>query len=193
MTDRRPLVMVSGEVVGLPSGDKLPISALTSGTPDGTKLIRDDGSLAIPSAAAQTDAHLLGQVIASSVPAKVTGVSTFIQNGGLFDNGGSNNLTIRYIDAATRFVAFEWSVVAREDPEGAGADGTVIINLAVNGVVVVASRCTLPVDASHGGTAAGRLIRLTTLNDVMEIFASRKTGGGNGAIEDVVFSAIALT
>lgn len=33
----------------MPSGDKVPIAAIATGTPDGTKFVRDDGALAVPS------------------------------------------------------------------------------------------------------------------------------------------------
>ena len=32
----------------MPAGDKIPVAALASGTPTGTKFIRDDGVLAVP-------------------------------------------------------------------------------------------------------------------------------------------------
>lgn len=50
MADRRPLVNVAGQLQEMPSGDKVPIAALATGTPDGTKFVRDDGSLAVPTA-----------------------------------------------------------------------------------------------------------------------------------------------
>ena len=49
MADRRPLVNVSGMMQEMPSGDKVPIAAIATGTPDGTKFVRDDGTLAAPS------------------------------------------------------------------------------------------------------------------------------------------------
>jgi hypothetical protein len=48
MTDRRPLVVIAGTTQEMPSGDKVPIAALATGTPDGTKFIRDDGALVTP-------------------------------------------------------------------------------------------------------------------------------------------------
>ena len=48
MADRRPLVNVAGDLKEMPSGDKVPIAALATGTPDGTKFVRDDGTLAVP-------------------------------------------------------------------------------------------------------------------------------------------------
>jgi len=54
MTDRRPIVDVSGRPAEMPSGDKVPIAALASGTPDGTKFIRDDGTLAVPAGGSGT-------------------------------------------------------------------------------------------------------------------------------------------
>lgn len=46
MADIKPLVLYSGEPGQLQSGDKLPISAIASGTADGTKFVKDDGTLA---------------------------------------------------------------------------------------------------------------------------------------------------
>lgn len=48
MANRRPLVLVGGVRKELPNGDTLSISALATGTPDGTKFVRDDGTLAVP-------------------------------------------------------------------------------------------------------------------------------------------------
>jgi hypothetical protein len=48
MADRRPLVTVGGQTQQLPAGDKLPIDAIASGTPTGSKFVRDDGVLAVP-------------------------------------------------------------------------------------------------------------------------------------------------
>lgn len=47
MADRKPLVQVSGQYSEMPSGDKIPIASIASGTPDGTKFVRDDGVLAV--------------------------------------------------------------------------------------------------------------------------------------------------
>lgn len=49
MTDRKPIVQVSGQYAEMPSGDKISISSIATGTPDGTKFVRDDGTLAVPS------------------------------------------------------------------------------------------------------------------------------------------------
>lgn len=49
MTDRKPIVQVSGQYTEMPSGDKISISSIATGTPDGTKFVRDDGTLAVPS------------------------------------------------------------------------------------------------------------------------------------------------
>jgi hypothetical protein len=48
VADRRPLVQIAGRAKELPTTDKLPISAISTGTPDGTKFVRDDGVLAVP-------------------------------------------------------------------------------------------------------------------------------------------------
>jgi hypothetical protein len=48
MADRRPLVQIAGRAKELPTTDKLPISAIATGTPTGTKFVRDDGTLAEP-------------------------------------------------------------------------------------------------------------------------------------------------
>lgn len=50
MADRRPLVNVAGQLQEMPSGDKVPVAAIATGTPDGTKFVRDDGALAVPTA-----------------------------------------------------------------------------------------------------------------------------------------------
>lgn len=50
MADRRPLVNVGGDLKEMPSGDKVPIAAIATGTPDGTKFVRDDGTLVAPTA-----------------------------------------------------------------------------------------------------------------------------------------------
>jgi hypothetical protein len=48
MADKNPVVLNNGEFEVLQAADKLPISAIATGTPDGTKFIRDDGTLATP-------------------------------------------------------------------------------------------------------------------------------------------------
>jgi hypothetical protein len=175
-------------------------TALTTRSPDGTLravTIANDGSLLVDGvpvggasvAVAQASVAGIAQVINSSVDAKVTGASTFIQQGAGFDNGGVDNLTLRYINATPRFVKFDWSCVVREDPAGAGADGTVNVFLGVAGAAIAVAKSTTPVDAIHGGTAAGVFVRSCALNEVFELFANRNTGGGNGAITNVVFTA----
>lgn len=49
MADKKPVVNYSGKLKEIASGDKIPIASLATGTPDGTKFIRDDGVLATPS------------------------------------------------------------------------------------------------------------------------------------------------
>ena len=138
---------------------------------------------------AQTNVSGIVQVINSSTPTKITGVSTFLEDGGNFNNNGINNLTIKYIGASTKFIEFSWHCVVREDPAGAGTDGTVNVHLAVGGVIIAETKSTTPVDAIHGGTASGNFIRSCIQNEVFELFANRDTGGGNGAVTNVVFSA----
>ena len=48
MATRRPLVLYNGLPAELPSGDTMPIATLATGTPNGSKFIRDDGTLAVP-------------------------------------------------------------------------------------------------------------------------------------------------
>jgi len=138
---------------------------------------------------AQTNVAGIAQVIGSSTPVKITGASTFLDQGTSFDNEGSNDLTIRYIAAAAVLIEFTWHCVVREDPNGSGADGEVNIFLAVGGVGIAAAKSTAGLDSNHGSTASGKFIRLTTQNEVFELFADRTSGGGDGAITDVVFSA----
>lgn len=57
MADRKPLVIVGGQVEQLQTGDKLPVSALASGTPDGTKFVADDGTLKSPGASSEAAAN----------------------------------------------------------------------------------------------------------------------------------------
>lgn len=139
---------------------------------------------------AQTSVSGLSQVFGSSVPTKITGASTFLEVGGAFDNGGANDLAIRYIGSATRNCLFAWSVRVREDPAGAGGDGTFVCELRKNGVVISTdTQFTSPVDAAHGGTAAGRFLTPASLNDEFELFGFRLTGGGDAAVQGVAFTA----
>lgn len=48
MADQKPLVQIAGQVQQIPAGDKIPVANLATGTPDGTKFIRDDGVLITP-------------------------------------------------------------------------------------------------------------------------------------------------
>ena len=134
----------------------------------------------------QTNVQGIEQVISSSVPTKILGGSTFLNQGTLLDNGGANDLTIRYIGATPKLLLFEWHVIFRENPAGASSDGTLNIVLAKNGVVIAASNSTGAVDASHGDTASGSFLILANQNDTFDTFASRQSGGGNGAVLDVV-------
>lgn len=43
-----PLKNSSGQISQLQTGDIIPIANLATGTPDGTKFIRDDGTLQVP-------------------------------------------------------------------------------------------------------------------------------------------------
>lgn len=48
MADKKPIVDYLGKQKEIAIGDKIPIANLATGTPDGTKFIRDDGTLASP-------------------------------------------------------------------------------------------------------------------------------------------------
>jgi hypothetical protein len=48
MADKKPIVLNGGQQEVIQSGDLIAISAIATGTPDGTKFIRDDGTLAVP-------------------------------------------------------------------------------------------------------------------------------------------------
>lgn len=50
MADKKPLVLYAGSKKEIQSGDKIPVENLATGTPDGTKFIRDDGALVVPPA-----------------------------------------------------------------------------------------------------------------------------------------------
>lgn len=64
MADIKPLTLnSSGQLEQIQSGDKIPIANLATGTPDGTKYIRDDGVLATPSGGA-TKAFVLAMAVA---------------------------------------------------------------------------------------------------------------------------------
>ena len=145
-------------------------------------------AMALPGVS-QTNVAGIAQVFGSSTPTNITGASTFIGQGSEFDNGGSDDLTIRYIGALAKLIEFRWHCVVREDPNGGGSDGEVNVHLAVAGGIIPASKTTSPVDSNHGGTASGQFIRLSTQNEVFELFADRTSGAGDGAITDVVFSA----
>lgn len=69
MADRRPLVIAAGQMKEMPSGDKVPISAIATGTPDGTKFVRDDGTLAAISGSGAP----VGTIIAFSGSSAPTG------------------------------------------------------------------------------------------------------------------------
>lgn len=49
MANKTPLADYSGKLKELAGGDLIPIASLASGTPTGSKFIRDDGVLAVPS------------------------------------------------------------------------------------------------------------------------------------------------
>lgn len=51
MAAKKPIVDYSGKQSEILAGDLIPISALASGTPNGTQFIRDDGTLAVPTVA----------------------------------------------------------------------------------------------------------------------------------------------
>lgn len=48
MADKLPIIDYLGTLEEIRVGDKIPIANLASGTPDGTKFIRDDGTLVTP-------------------------------------------------------------------------------------------------------------------------------------------------
>jgi len=62
MADKNPLVMNGGQQEVLQSTDKLPITALATGTPDGTKFVADDGTLKTPSGSAAVNNPLMVQI-----------------------------------------------------------------------------------------------------------------------------------
>ncbi len=74
MANRRPLVQVSGRPAEIPSGDLIPIAALATGTPDGSKYVRDDGTLAVPPGGSASD--MLGALLFTEVA--VTGATTAV-------------------------------------------------------------------------------------------------------------------
>lgn len=77
MSERRPLVLnADRQLAELPSGDRLPISTIATGTPDGTKFVRDDGTLATPSGSGP-DYNIDG-----GTPSTVYGGSMTIDAGG---------------------------------------------------------------------------------------------------------------
>jgi len=72
MANRRPVVLVSGRPQEMPAGDLVPIAALASGTPDGTKFIRDDGTLVAPTATV-ADGSITNAKLANMVQATIKG------------------------------------------------------------------------------------------------------------------------
>lgn len=63
MADKKPLIDYSGTLEEIHSGDKIPLANLATGTPDGTKFIRDDGTLVTPTGGSLTLGILLAQSI----------------------------------------------------------------------------------------------------------------------------------
>jgi hypothetical protein len=56
MATKRPLILNSnGSTAEIATGDTIPIANLASGTPDGTKFIRDDGTLVTPATGGISD------------------------------------------------------------------------------------------------------------------------------------------
>lgn len=64
MATAKPLKQVSGAVKEMVATDQIPIANLATGTPDGTKFIRDDGTLVTPTGGGGLT---LGQALALSM------------------------------------------------------------------------------------------------------------------------------
>lgn len=94
MADKKPFVNYSGKLKEIATGDKIPIANLATGTPDGTKFIRDDGTLAVPAGGGggsilnetiNTDGFTIGE-------GSVTNTDLTISGGGVIEiQGGSSN------------------------------------------------------------------------------------------------------
>lgn len=93
MADKKPLVNYSGKLKEIATGDKIPIANLASGTPDGTKFIRDDGTLATPTGSGgsilnetiNTNGFTIGQGSVTNTDLKVSGGGTIELQGGSAD------------------------------------------------------------------------------------------------------------
>lgn len=59
MADKKPLALYSGKKKEMQATDKIPIANLATGTPTGSKFIRDDGTLAVPTGIGDTVAAKL--------------------------------------------------------------------------------------------------------------------------------------
>lgn len=84
MADKIPFADYSGTMKELASGDKVPIANLATGTPDGTKFIRDDGTLVTPAGGSgMTWTEVTG-----------TSQSAAVDNGYIANNAGLVTVTI---------------------------------------------------------------------------------------------------
>jgi len=130
----------------------------------------------------------LSQAFTSTTPTKITGTSTLSEYGGLFDNGGANDITIRYIGATTRNVKFYWTVGVREDP-ASGSVGCFICQLYKNGSLVTGSDSRAIAFAAAGSTASGEFFASAALNDEFELYGFRLDALANVATQNVIFNA----
>jgi hypothetical protein len=131
----------------------------------------------------------LSQVFSSTTPTKIVGsASTFSQYGLMFDNGGSDNMRIRYVGARTRNVKFYWSVGVRQEP-ASGSVGCFICQLYKNGSLVVGSDSRSIVFAAAGSSSCGEFFVSAVQNDYFELFGFRLDALADAATQNVLFNA----